>query len=133
MNTTGQWSGAFGEQLVKELFAPNIWKPEPKDGYAPDFETPEYMIEVKTGTHLTPGTAHEKIFGVAWKYRHVPSLYGKKLVIVTVGRAEVVARRSGLMDAKEFSKVFRNHRDIRVVGLGDLMRSSFALEDGSFE
>jgi hypothetical protein len=81
--------GIFGEELVKEYFTLMdeylTNKPESKNGHKLDLETIRNMVEVKTGSYFTTGTAGEKIYGTPWKYRNVPDLYGKPLLIVCVG------------------------------------------------
>jgi len=83
------WSGALGEQLIRELY-PDGWKPVKLGGFRPDWETKDYIIEVKTQSWFTPGTAGEKIFGVPVKYRNIPDLYKKPLVVVCFGKAESI-------------------------------------------
>jgi len=88
-----QWTNRFGEHLCEELF-PGVTKPVKKNHFQPDLETPGYIIEVKTQTFFTSGTAGEKILGTPFKYADVPALYGKPLKIVCVGGAEKVCRES---------------------------------------
>lgn len=84
--------GPFGEILVKEYcilkggFKTD--KPEKKGGHELDLETDNNMIEVKTCSYFTTGTAREKIFGVPWKYADVPRLYHKPLLIILLGGDE---------------------------------------------
>ena len=96
-----QWSGPFGERIVKEFYRQsgnNVHENvEIKEGFHPDIETDDFMVEVKTQTFFTTGTAGEKIIGVPIKYRNIPKLYGKKLIIVCVGGAEKDAIRLGLL------------------------------------
>lgn len=87
--TSKMWTGMFGQLLIQEVF-PSGWKPKKLAGHAPDWETADYIIEVKTQSWFTPGTAGEKILGVPIKYRNVPQLYGKPLLIVCFGRAECI-------------------------------------------
>ena len=81
--------GPFGEILVKEYYILNnefkTDKPDKKGGHDLDLETIREMIEVKTGSYFTTGTAGEKIFGVPWKYADVPRLYNKPLLIILLG------------------------------------------------
>jgi len=81
--------GPFGEILVKEYYIMTgefkTDKPEKKGGHDLDLETFKEMIEVKTGSYFTTGTAGEKIFGVPYKYRKVPRLYNKPLLIILLG------------------------------------------------
>lgn len=91
-----QWTNKLGEHLCEELFQLKdiiINKPQSKNGYIPDFETPNEIIEVKTGTYYTSGTASEKILGCPFKYCEVPQLYNKPLVIVCVGGAEYACKK----------------------------------------
>lgn len=83
------WSGKLGQLLIEELF-PDGWKPTRKGGHLPDWETKDYIIEAKAQTWYTAGTAGEKIYGVPVKYRNIPDLYEKPLIIVCFGRAESV-------------------------------------------
>ena len=94
-----QWTNKFGEDICKELFIllgkdiKNATKKSCSEGekekrYQPDFETDDYVIEAKTETYFTEGTASEKILGVPFKYADVPELYGKMLKIVCIGGAE---------------------------------------------
>ena len=87
----GNWTTKYGEELVRKQFEMDkipIWKPENKQGLQPDWETPEYIIEVKTRNWTTSGTAGEKVFGVPYKYSDVPKLYGKPLLIICVAYQE---------------------------------------------
>ena len=88
-----QWTNRFGEYLCEELFQ-GATKPVKKNHFQPDLETPEFIIEVKTQTFFTNGTAGEKILGTPFKYADVPELYGKPLKIVCLGGAEKVCRQS---------------------------------------
>lgn len=82
--------GPFGEKLVKEYciltgeFTTD--KPEKLGGHDLDLETVKEMIEVKTGSYFTSGTAGEKIYGVPWKYADVPRLHKKPLLIILIGK-----------------------------------------------
>jgi hypothetical protein len=87
----GQWTNKFGEHLIEELYkvlGQNIAKPVNMDGHEPDLETDDYIIEVKTETYYTEGTAGEKILGCPFKYASVPRLYGKPMKIICLGGAE---------------------------------------------
>ena len=85
------WAGTLGEELVRFHFQNrelNIWKPKKMECYCPDFETDNYVIEVKTRNWTTTGTAGEKVLGVPYKYSDIPQLYGKPLLIVCVAYQE---------------------------------------------
>lgn len=87
----GQWTTLLGEGLVKEILelrGENPRKPERKGGFEPDWETDEYMYEVKTSNWWVAGTAGEKVLGTWIKYQDIPSLYGKPLKIVCVANQE---------------------------------------------
>ena len=60
----GQWTTLLGENLVRdilELRGENPRKPEHKGGFNPDWETDEYIYEVKTSNWWVSGTAGEKV------------------------------------------------------------------------
>jgi hypothetical protein len=99
-----QWTNKFGEHLVQEFYQLknfDINKPMKKENLEPDWETDKEMIEVKTGTYYTTGTAHEKIPGVPFKYSKVPYLYGKSLKIIVIGGAENFCReKGGILEGK---------------------------------
>jgi hypothetical protein len=87
-----QWSGKLGEYLCEELYEMLGKKVSgtqvKKNGYTLDMETEDFVIEVKTETFRTTGTATEKIPGCPYKYAEVPTLFSKPLKIVCVGGAE---------------------------------------------
>lgn len=90
-DNNGNWTTKYGEWLVREQFVRDnipIWKPKKIKGLEPDWETPDYIIEVKTRNWTTSGTAGEKVFGVPYKYADVPDLYGKPLLIILVAYQE---------------------------------------------
>jgi hypothetical protein len=87
----GQWTTLLGENLVRdilELRGENPKKPEHKGGFNPDWETDEYIYEVKTSNWWVSGTAGEKVYGTFIKYQDIPELYGKPLRIVCVAYQE---------------------------------------------
>ena len=87
----GQWTTLLGEHLVRdilELRGENPRKPVSKGGFQPDWETDEYMCEVKTSNWWVDGTAGEKVYGTFIKYQDIPELYGKPLKIVCVANQE---------------------------------------------
>ena len=93
INTTNnkQWTTKLGEELVKQIFilkGNKVWRPEKKQHYIPDLETKDYIIEVKTISWTTTGTAGEKVFGTPFKYAEIPILYNKPLLIICVGYQE---------------------------------------------
>ena len=88
------------------------------------------IVEVKTGTFYTSGTAGEKILGCPFKYAEIPELYGKPLKILCLGCAEKVCRESygNLPGAKcspqkkAFLDFFRA-QGIEYIGASDVLRS----------
>jgi hypothetical protein len=91
-----QWTNKFGEHICEELFillGKNVSKPIKQDNYQPDLEVDDAIIEAKTQTFYTSGTAGEKILGSVFKYADVPCLYSKPLKIVCMGGAERVCKQ----------------------------------------
>ncbi len=87
----GQWTTKLGEQLVYDVLearGENPRKVEKKGGFVPDWETDEYIYEVKTSNWWVAGTAGEKVLGTWIKYQGIPELYGKPLRIVCVAQQE---------------------------------------------
>ena len=87
----GQWTTLLGECLVRDVLqlrGENPRKPELKGGFRPDWETDEFIYEVKTSNWWVDGTAGEKVLGTFIKYQNIPELYGKPLRIVCVANQE---------------------------------------------
>jgi hypothetical protein len=90
-----QWTNRFGEYLCEDLYTllgKRVSKPVKKHHFQPDLETEDCIIEVKTQTFFTSGTAGEKILGVPFKYAEIPILYSKPLKIVCLGGAEKLSK-----------------------------------------
>ncbi len=127
---TRQWTGPFGEQICKELYILLNENPKriSKESLEIDFETDSCMIEVKTQTYFTTGTAGEKIMAVPFKYRNVLDIYGKPLKIVCVGGAERLGRfQYGILDnrddnAAKLLDFYKNELGIEFVGIRDLLK-----------
>ena len=130
-----QWTNKFGENVCEEVYTllgKNVYKPVKKNRLCPDLETDEFLIEVKTGTFFTEGSAHEKILGCPFKYAEVPELYGKPLKIVCIGGAEKLCREvygnlpgsSSIQSAQKqkFIEFFRSN-GIEFIGLSDIIRN----------
>lgn len=126
-----QWTNIFGEIISKEiymLFGKKVTKPAKKNHYQPDLEIDNSIIECKTGTFYTRGTANEKILGSPFKYAEIPELYKKPLKILCIGGAEKMCRESygNLTGAKcsvtktKFIDFFRDNQ-IEYIGLSDLL------------
>ena len=87
----GQWTTLLGEKLVYDVLQLRGESPRKvvrKNGFEPDWETDEYMYEVKTSNWWVSGTAGEKVYGTFIKYQNIPDLYGKPLRIVCVANQE---------------------------------------------
>jgi len=90
-----QWTTCFGQTIGKELYLlqnNKVWKPKKKNNYEPDLEIDSHIVEIKTQTFFTTGTAGEKILGSPFKYASIPKLYSKPLVILCIGGAEKISR-----------------------------------------
>lgn len=86
-----QWTTKLGENLVYEVLALRGETPrsiKPIKGFQPDWETDNYIYEVKTRNWNTSGTAGEKVLGTWIKYQSVPEIFGKPLRIVCVAYQE---------------------------------------------
>jgi hypothetical protein len=87
----GQWTTLLGEKLVFDVLqarGENPRKVVRMDGFEPDWETDDYIYEVKTSNWWVSGTAGEKVYGTFIKYQNIPRLYGKPLKIVCVAYQE---------------------------------------------
>lgn len=87
----GQWSTLLGERLVYdilELRGESPRKVERKGGFEPDWETDNFIYEVKTSNWWVDGSAGEKVLGTWIKYQSIPELYGKPLRIICVANQE---------------------------------------------
>jgi len=61
-----QWTNRFGEYICEEIYTllgKTVVKPVKKDNKQPDWETGDAILEAKTQTFYTSGTAGEKILG----------------------------------------------------------------------
>jgi hypothetical protein len=90
-----QWTTLFGQRIAKEIYLINkdiVKKPKKVNKMEPDLETEDNIIEVKTQTFYTSGTAGEKILGSAFKYASIPVLYSKPLIILCIGGAEKICK-----------------------------------------
>ena len=86
-----QWTTLLGENLVRDVLimnGENPRKPETKNNFQPDWETDDYIYEVKTSSWTVDGTAGEKVLGTWIKYQDIPTLYKKPLRIVCVAYQE---------------------------------------------
>jgi len=128
---SGQWTTLLGEYICEEIYLlsnETIYKPTNINKFKPDWETSTAIIEVKTQTYYTSGTAGEKILGVPFKYIDVPQLYSKPLVIVCISGAEKLSRYQygnlpGIMcnDSKKQILEFYKSKSIEYIGATDLL------------
>lgn len=127
-----QWTNKFGEHIAEELY--EILGKNPKSAtkmkyLVPDLETDDYIVEVKTQTYYTSGTAGEKILGTPFKYRDVPELYKKPLLIVCVGGAEKICKENyGILSKNKdenASKIlyFYKSMSIEYMGITDILKT----------
>ena len=125
-----QWTNNFGEILVEELFTvqgKRVSEPKSKEGKKPDREINTHMLEAKAETHFTSGTAGEKILGTPFKYAEVPRLFGKPLLIVCLGGAEVSCRHqycnigSTVSEEKKVFLEFFRTMGIEYIGATDIL------------
>jgi len=128
-----QWTNKFGEHICEEIYAllgKNVSKPANKEHYQPDSEIDDAIIEAKTQTFYTNGTAGEKILGSPFKYAEIPDLYGKPLKILCMGGAEKLCRdKYGNLPGakcspqkKKFLDFFREN-GIEYIGASDILKS----------
>jgi len=119
-----QWTGPFGERIVKELYTligKSISKPKNKNGFEPDFETNDFIIEVKSQTYYTDGTAGEKILGTPLKYADVPELYSKPLNIICIGNAEKMCKEHYKIigpTTRAKQKILSMYEEISIIFIG---------------
>lgn len=127
-----QWTNKFGEHICEEmymLFGKTVTKPVKKNHYQPDLEIDNSIIECKSGTFYTGGTANEKILGCPFKYAEIPELYQKPLKILCIGGAEKMCRESYgnltgtkcSMQKNKFIQFFRENQ-IEYIGVSDMLR-----------
>ena len=126
-----QWSGQLGEMIGKEaciLLYKNFKIPKRIEKFQLDIETDTHMIEMKTQTYLTGGTAAEKIPAVAFKYADIPGITGKKLQIICVAGAEVQSKKLGLLPGsmqtpqKQKYINFCKENQIEFIGMCELLK-----------
>jgi len=125
------WTGKLGEELCNEfytLLGYTVNKPVKKEHFQPDLEVENSILEIKTETYYTDGTAGEKILGCPFKYCEVPKLYNKKLTIVCLGGAEKACREEyGCLPGPKYKgtkrqliNMYRKQLKIEYIGVTDL-------------
>ena len=85
------WTTRLGEGIVYELLSRLGKNPRyciQRRRFKPDWETDDYIIEVKTSNWTVTGTAGEKVLGAPYKYSEILELYGKPLKIICVAYQE---------------------------------------------
>lgn len=128
-----QWTNCFGEYICEEimiLLGYNVFKPTKKENFQPDLEVDDCILEVKTQTYLTSGTAGEKILGTPFKYSNIPRLYSKPLTIVCIGNAEILSRENyGNLPGSKMNQEKKNILDfyrksfhIQYIGASQLLK-----------
>lgn len=127
-----QWTTCFGQTVGKELYLlqnSKVWKPKKKNKYEPDLENDSCVVEVKTQTFFTSGTAGEKILGSPFKYASIPRLFGKPLIILCIGGAEKISREMyGNLGAKanaeqrKMLKFLSDELSIKFEGAMDILK-----------
>ena len=121
--------GKLGEEIVKEYYILTgeymTDSPPKKNKHELDIEAIKDMVEVKTGSYFTGGTAGEKIFGVPWKYADVPRLYGKPLLVVCLGNGGDKSDLVNTSDVpeREALKTCWENMGIKFVGFTSLLDS----------
>ena len=125
-----QWTTKFGEHLCEEIYlllGKECTKPVKKNHFQPDQEVVDQIVEVKTETYYTTGTAGEKILGCPFKYAEVPFLYSKPLTILCLGGAEKACREEygnlgpqASPQKKKFLEFFKEEQ-IEYIGATDLL------------
>lgn len=136
-----QWTNKFGEHLCEEMYillGKDVTKPVKKENYQPDSEVDEAILEAKTGTFHTSGTAGEKILGCPFKYAEIPDLYSKPLRIICMGGAEKVCREQyGNLagpkcspQKKRFIDFFKENK-IEFVGATDILKAACAAAEAN--
>jgi hypothetical protein len=128
-----QWTNKFGEYLAEELYTllgKDVSIPVKKNCHQPDLEIDDFIVEAKSETYFTTGTAGEKILGCPFKYAEVPILYNKPLKIICIGGAEKVCieEYGNLSDLKctpqkkKFLDFFREN-GIEYIGATDILKA----------
>jgi hypothetical protein len=142
-NSNNQWTTIVGEELVRQVLIQNnhiiiserkkciMKRQDINKQFEIDIETDKCIVEVKTGTYFTHGTAHEKILAVPYKYAGVSEYFNKPLWIVCVADDEQYAKRELLADdsRKEFYNFYKS-KNIHYIFLSDLISTSDAVDPG---
>ena len=127
-----QWTNTFGEYVCSELYSlmgRTVHKPIKQKHFQPDLEVEDAVLEVKTGTFYTSGTAGEKILGTPFKYAELPVLYRKPVKIICIGGAEKICKEqygnlSGEMctPQKKLFIDFYRQQGFEYIGASDLIK-----------
>lgn len=87
----GNWTTIVGEGIVHDVLkmkGKNPRRPEMKNGFRPDWETDDEIIEVKTRTWCVSGTAGDRAGFAFYKYCDIPKIYNKPLKIICIAYQE---------------------------------------------
>lgn len=125
--TNVNWTTLLGESLVRDILkmkGENPRKPSKKAGYSPDWETDDFIYEVKTRNWTTTGTAGEKVLGTMYKYSDIPLLYGKPLKIICVAYQEYELTHNNTKIFGEIGK--RKHEYIQLAKKHDIEYVKFS-------
>ena len=82
-----------------------VKKPVKKENKQPDWEIDDSILEVKTQTFFTSGTAGDKILGCPFKYANIPELYGKPALAEqknVLGQVMVICQEQNALDKNRF-------------------------------
>jgi len=131
-----QWTNTFGEYVCKEIYTllgKTVSKPMKKNHLQPDLEVDDAILEVKTGTFHTSGTAGEKILGTPFKYAELPSVYMKPVKIICIGGAERICASSygnlageHCTPQKKLFLDFYRQQGFEYIGASDILRGMIA-------
>jgi hypothetical protein len=133
------WTNTIGELIGKELMILLNKEPsKPKKvknlslnqpGYCLDLEVEDYVIECKTSTFFTDGTANEKILGTPFKYCEIPTIFNKKLKILCIANSEkYLKEKFGIFSyniSKNKSKVldFFKNLNIEFIAASEILKT----------
>lgn len=121
--------GLFGEQLVKEYYIlTNEFKTDkPKiKNYILDLETNKNIIEVKTSSFFTTGTAKEKIYGVPWKYSNVSLECKKPLLVILLGCNKGLCdlvEQSNCKNKESIKQFWKDNLNVEFIKFTDLLNN----------
>lgn len=128
-----QWSNDFHERLAYLVLEKltTVFEPKKVGHLEVDWESPNFLFEIKGRTYYCSGTAGEKIFcPFFWKYADLPELTGKPVLVILVGYQEVEAKnifkcsnsdRTTLSQFKRGILDYANNHNMHFVNLSELL------------